>query len=200
MRHFAVQSCVLTSLAIVLAFVSGCSSTPKQSASQAQDPATQPTKESGKESAKAAPKPAQWLQLVKLSGEWVDADAKGTDVGKVVSTFSMTAGNSALREVMFPGLPHEMTNMYHPDGEGVLMTHYCAAGNQPRMRANVLAHHPDTIDFQFESVTNKIKSTDTYMGRCMMTMRDDDTLDVAWTSYQEGKDVEHVTFHWKRKK
>ncbi len=36
---------------------------------------------------------------------------------------------------MYPGMEHEMTNMYTLDGNTLVMTHYCAGGNQPRMRA-----------------------------------------------------------------
>ena len=37
-------------------------------------------------------------------------------------------------EVINEGTPGSMISMYHPDGDKILMTHYCAVGNQPRMR------------------------------------------------------------------
>ena len=30
----------------------------------------------------------------------------------------------------------EMITMYHPDGDGLALTHYCMLGNQPRMKAS----------------------------------------------------------------
>jgi len=47
---------------------------------------------------------------------------------------------------------HEMTNVYHMDGPTLVMTHYCAAGNQPRLRA--ASGTSGTIDFKTDSVTN----------------------------------------------
>lgn len=66
-----------------------------------------------------------------LEGRWqlVDEGMPG------VIEYAVTAGGHSVREVMFPGEPHEMVNMYSLDGNSLVMTHYCAAGNQPRMRA-----------------------------------------------------------------
>ena len=46
----------------------------------------------------------------------------------------VTAAGSAVHETIFPGTGHEMVSMYHADGKDLIMTHYCALGNQPRMK------------------------------------------------------------------
>ncbi|MEZ6019293.1 MAG: hypothetical protein R3F17_04090 [Planctomycetota bacterium] len=43
-----------------------------------------------------------------------------------------------MREIMFPGQPFEMTNVYRLDGNDLCVTHFCAVGNQPQMRATAL--------------------------------------------------------------
>ena len=76
---------------------------------------------------------AELLGRVKtLDGEW---EMTGPDGEKGYAVFKTMAAGSAVREIMFPGTAHEMTNVYHMDGPSLIVTHYCAAGNQPRMRA-----------------------------------------------------------------
>src|SRR5262245_23553537 len=78
-----------------------------------------------------------------LEGTW---ESKGPD-GKVqVCEFKVSSAGSVVREIMFPGTPHEMTNVYSLDGNGLALTHYCAMGNQPHLRAS--AREGNKIDFQ----------------------------------------------------
>ena len=49
-------------------------------------------------------------------------------------TFRMTAGGSALMSEIHGHGPENMITMFHMDGDRLLMTHYCGAGNQPRMK------------------------------------------------------------------
>ena len=58
----------------------------------------------------------------------------GQPTDQVVSTYRVTAAGSAVMEVLFPGTDHEMVTVYHQDGDDLILTHYCAAGNQPRMK------------------------------------------------------------------
>ena len=54
----------------------------------------------------------------------------------VVHEFKTSAAGTVVMETMNPGTGHEMINMYHVDGDDLLLTHYCAGNNQPRMRLN----------------------------------------------------------------
>ena len=80
-------------------------------------------------------------RIKQLAGEWEMEDEGG--VRHHVATFSVTAAGSAVREIMFPGSEMEMTNLYHMDGSELVITHYCAAGNQPRMVASEAAETED---------------------------------------------------------
>src|SRR5262245_51156677 len=73
--------------------------------------------------------------IKKLAGDWVAVDKDGKPTDKVVSSIRVTAGGSAVREILFPGSDHEMVTMYHQEGPDLILTHYCILGNQPRMRA-----------------------------------------------------------------
>ena len=144
-----------------------------------------------------APAPAACMlpaPMSNLVGEWMTTDEKG--VKTLASVITVSSSGSVLREVMFPGSGHEMTNMYHMDGDSIVLTHYCAIGNQPRMKAKPSPHQ---IDFQFESVTNRKPADQVYMGRCVIKFVDANTLDIDWTSYKDGKESSHQPFHWTRK-
>ena len=69
-------------------------------------------------------------------------------------TFKLTGAGSALVETQFPGMPHEMVSVYHLDGKELRMTHYCAAGNQPRVKLDRAKSTPDELIFVFDGGTN----------------------------------------------
>lgn len=80
-----------------------------------------------------------------------------------------------------------MMTIYHPDGNVILMTHYCAAGNQPRMRAQ--ASGGDTIAFQYVDAANLKSSADGHMYRLVIKFKDADHVTEEWTWKQDGKDT-----------
>lgn len=140
---------------------------------------------------------AALLDRVKtLQGAWVMKDEKGQE--QPASAFAVSSDGSIVREIMFAGSGHEMTNVYHMDGPTMLMTHYCALGNQPTMRA--AAGGPKVIDLKFDSVTNLHAPGDMYMGGMKLTFVDANHIKTDWTSYEAGKTVPHTTFEMWRKK
>lgn len=124
-------------------------------------------------------------RLKSLEGEWVTEDP--TSGGTVTAAvFKTSSGGSAVREVMFPGSPHEMTNMYHMDGGDLVVTHYCAIGNQPRMRATGV--DGNTIAFKFDSVTNRTASDQACMGEMTLEFVDADHIVERWRTMGTAKD------------
>ncbi len=142
-------------------------------------------------------------KLAKLQGDWIMLDENGAETDMIGSTFRLTAAGSALVEVMAPGSPEgfEMVNMYHADGDRVLMTHYCAAGNQPRMVVKA-TDDDNRLVLQFESVTNLASPDANHMHHAEYIFHGDDRLTTLWWSMQDGKvnEDEHVTIELKRKK
>ena len=133
-----------------------------------------------------------------LEGEWLMKDENGQMVPGVV--YKTSSSGSVVREIMVPGSEHEMTNVYHMDGDTLVMTHYCAGGNQPRMRARPSAE-PNTVDLKFDSVTNFAGGAeDYYMGSLKLTLIDADHLRQDWTSYnKDGQPGGTMTFDLTRK-
>ncbi len=137
-------------------------------------------------------------QVKQLAGTWEMADENGAM--QVASVFSVTSAGSAVREIMFPGHEHEMTNLYHMDGTALVMTHYCAAGNQPRLRADTAA--AGAIEFKFDSISNLHTTKGHYMGGGMrLTITDADHITQEWFAMQDGKRMsEPAVFKMTRRK
>lgn len=137
--------------------------------------------------------------FAQLVGEWV---GKGNHDGKEMDVhviYKVTSAGSAVVETLFPGTDHEMITVIHPDGDSLLLTHYCSHGNQPQMRAKPKAG--DTrIAFDFVKATNLKSDKDSYMRSVTYTIADKDTLKAEWTNYNEGKEAGKVAFELKRKK
>jgi hypothetical protein len=98
------------------------------------------------------PHAASLGRLTDLVGEWVSADQDGDGAPDVTVTYRLTGGGSALVETLMPGTPKEMVSVYHRDGDAWVMTHYCAMGNQPRMRGGPVAGSKAAFEIAFAFV------------------------------------------------
>jgi hypothetical protein len=134
---------------------------------------------------KAAPNPGL-DQLKKLAGTWVAADDKGQPTAQVVSVFKVIAAGSAVEESIFPGTGHEMVTVYHLDGKDVVLTHYCALGNQPRLKLDPAAPK-GKLAFKFVGGTNLDPAKDMHMHEGTITVVDDDHIEWWWQAWQDGK-------------
>jgi hypothetical protein len=152
--------------------------------------------------ADAPPKNTPLDRLKSLEGTWTGTAAwneggqKGT--GDVTVVYKVTAAGSAVQEVLFPGTPHEMVTMYHMDGSDLVLTHYCAAGNQPRMKLQE-TKEPNVLSFGFAGGTN-MKESDRHMHAARITLADADHVKGVWTSMEAGKPVGEASFDLARKK
>ena len=132
-----------------------------------------------------------------LEGRWEEAEDSGEM--QLAIEYHVSSGGTAVREVMNPGGPHEMTNMYTLDGNSLVMTHYCAGGNQPHMRASAL--EDGALVFEAEGVSDLNPGESSYMGALKLVMVDANTLEQHWTSMNaDGKpNPDHdMVFHLKR--
>jgi len=137
---------------------------------------------------------ADWNRLKSLVGSW-----QGTNEGRPVSvTYTLVSNGTALMENLNGGHDADMVTMYTPDGAVLLATHYCAAGNQPRMRATA---SPDgkSIDFQFVDVSNAKGSSAEVMQRLVVTFIDANHFKQQWTSKdKDGKEHTSVFQYTRR--
>jgi hypothetical protein len=90
-----------------------------------------------------------WEQLKRaLPGSW-QMEGKS---GPFVVSYKLVSGGSALVESWGAGGPHETVTVFHPDHAELLLVHYCAQGNQPRLRA--VEAGVGTVSFRFLDATN----------------------------------------------
>jgi hypothetical protein len=141
-------------------------------------------------------------RLTPLVGEWVAAeDGPMFERGELVSRYALTGGGTALVETFFPGGPHEMTTVFTRDGADLVLTHYCAAGNQPRMRARAPTPDARVLEFAFDGGTNLDASRDSHMHGLRMQLVGPDELIAEWQSWSRGKpDGPPKRFHLMRKR
>ena len=85
-------------------------------------------------------------------------------------------------------LAHDsMITMYHLDDNRLMMTHYCAAQNQPRMAAEVSADGK-TITFSFIDGTNIAGKNSDHMHKMVLTVQDQNHISETWTFLADGKE------------
>ncbi|HZU37264.1 MAG TPA: hypothetical protein VFA18_15180 [Gemmataceae bacterium] len=148
---------------------------------------------------KAQPTSAQRFELLKqLAGDWVEVGKDGKPMDKIISSIRVTAAGTAIQETLLPGTPHEMVTMYHLNGADLILTHYCALGNQPRMRAEP-GGDLRQIPFKFFDGTNLKSNGDQHMNQATLTIVNKDHFKAEWLSCKEGKACHHVTFDLVRK-
>ena len=94
-------------------------------------------------------------------------------------------------EHMEMGPDHEMISAYYLDGNRLLLTHYCTAGNQPRMQAVSFDSKASQIDFQFLDATNLPDPNAGHMHNAVFTFRGPNEVAQDWTFYKDGKPSYH---------
>lgn len=82
---------------------------------------------------------AAFAELKKLEGQW-HAEWEGRNYGPddqpVLVRYEVTSDGSVVTEISAPGRPEEMTTQYFLDGDDLVVSHFCAMGNQPKMKLN----------------------------------------------------------------
>lgn len=136
-------------------------------------------------------------ELKKLAGTWVGTIGEGKGAGQTKVLYKVTAAGSALVETLFPDTGHEMVTVYHLDGPHLVLTHYCAALNQPTMRLEP-GSKPHELSFRFVSGTN-MKLADVHMHALKIQLLDPNHVLSDWTSYEDGKPAGTVHFNLHRK-
>jgi hypothetical protein len=124
-------------------------------------------------------------KLKTLVGEWEGTSPEG----KSRITFQLISNGTALMETL--GADSEnMVTIYHRDGDTILMTHYCAIGNQPRMRARD-SGGGNSINFQLVDTSN-LKESVGHMQRLVIKFQDADRVVEEWTWKDKGEEKTSV--------
>jgi hypothetical protein len=147
--------------------------------------------------------------LKSLAGTWegvvnVNPPVPEIDGKASVITMRVTSrGNALVHEMKGAGLPDDPAKYDHPltmfyqDNDRLLLTHYCDAGNRPRMVART---SPDgkTLEFDFIDVAGSTKYGNMY--HAVFTMMDENHHSEEWTYMLPGNKPMRAHFDLKRAK
>jgi len=133
---------------------------------------------SGKLDAKAA-----FEEFKGLAGEW-EGTATTKDGPPAQVRYELVSNKSVLMETLFPGTDHEMRSVYHMDGSNLVMTHYCAIGNQPHMKLETSASKPAELVFDFAGGTNMDPAKDAHMHSGKIKLVDANHVEAEWAYYE----------------
>lgn len=141
-------------------------------------------------------------KLKSLAGTWegrLTTDPVAKDVQGKTATITLrvtSTGNAILHEMNIPGRPDDPITMLYVENDKLTLTHYCDAGNRPRMVANNAADGK-SVSFELVDVSGPMKYG--HMHHAGFNFIDADHHSEDWT-YMAGEKPIHVHFELTRKK
>jgi len=118
-----------------------------------------------------------------------------TDGGTVWLTGLPAAGKSTIAETVQLLFREQGLEVFHLDGDELRMTHYCAAGNQPRLRLDRANSTPSRLVFVFDGGSNLDPARDMHIHGMTLTFEKNGEVKAAWEGYAGGKPAGTTTFH-----
>ncbi|HEX4605582.1 MAG TPA: hypothetical protein VH724_16390 [Candidatus Angelobacter sp.] len=136
---------------------------------------------------------AAFSKLKTLAGNW-EASTKN---GKVTTTYEVIANGSTLMERTNVEGHGEMLTAYHLDGNRLVLTHYCIAGNQPHMQAQAYDPASNQLMFDFAGGGSLSNPNVGHMHNASFEFTSTDAFTTNWTFLQDGKPrfVENIEYH-----
>src|ERR1700677_4093712 len=130
-----------------------------------------------------------------LAGSWegrMTTHSQRSEIeGKAMQvTLGVTSmGNMLMHEVTAAGRPDDPITMVYLDGDRVMLTHYCDAGNRPRMTAKM---YPDGKTVEFDFLDGAGSPQDGHMHRAVFTEIDANHHTEDWTYMESGDKPVHA--------
>ncbi len=154
--------------------------------------------------ATAQPDAQKSFEMMKtLAGSWQGKlttvpdvpDMKGA-VAKV-SLRVTSRGNALMHDLTVSGIPDNPITMFYLDTDRLLLTHYCDAGNRPRMEGKMSADGK-TIEFEFVDIAGATQKG--HMHHSVFTLIDADHHTEDWTFMLPGDQSVRAHFDLSRVK
>ena len=133
----------------------------------------------------ASPASQGFDKLKALQGEWIDVDGVFGEKGKVAATYRVSGAGHTLIETFPLGTPVEMVTVYHRDGSGLALTHYCSGGTQPRMASKGL--EGNVLLFDYSGGANIDPAKTSHMHAARLEFVSVDEFKTAWQNWKDGK-------------
>lgn len=136
-----------------------------------------------------------FARLAALDGRWEGRSTKGWE--NVLENASIAKGSAILSTSTFKDADHEaMATLFYLDGERLLLTHYCEAGNQPTLVASSATPDAGSVTFTFLRGSGMKSREDGHMDKVVVRFVDEAHFSSQWTWYQDGKErwLEEITY------
>jgi len=138
-------------------------------------------------------------RLKALAGTWEGTAQHGEQKFPATVTWRVTGGGSAVTETLFEGTEHEMLTVYTVQDGRLVLTHYCAGGNQPFMKERKGGKGNELV-FEFAGGANLDPAKDSHMHSGLVTFFHDDRIRSEWQSWDGGKPTTKAIFDLTRRK
>ena len=136
-----------------------------------------------------------FAKLKGLAGNW---EAKSKD-GTTTTSYQVVAnGTAVLERIHAPGDKGEMLTVYHLDGDRLVLTHYCEAGNQPHMQAEPFDPASNQLRFDFAGGGSLSDVNVGHMHSVVLTFAGADALHADWAWQENGKPGFHALMEFHR--
>ena len=121
-----------------------------------------------------------------LEGEWAGRSTRGWEDSV---SWRVIAGGSIVMSTSFEAHPGEtMVTLFGLDVGRLALTHYCVAGNQPRLVATECTPDGREVTFTFRDGGNLSSRDQGHMDKAVFRFHDDGTMTSRWTWYQKGQE------------
>ena len=142
-------------------------------------------------------------KLKTLAGSWegtvtTQPPTPEMDGKQVHASLRVTSmGNAIMHEMTGAGRPDDPITMLYLDNDRLLLTHYCDAGNRPRMTGKISADGK-TVEFEFLDVAGSTQYG--HMHHAVFTEIDANHHSEDWTYMQPGDKPVHAHMELQRSK
>jgi len=159
----------------------------------AQSDAQKPPSDSQKAFDKLKTLAGSWEGHVTTVPQEAEIEGKVTQVSLRVTSM----GNALVHEMTMGGRPDDPITLLYLDGDRLMLTHYCDAGNRPRMVGKV---SPDgkTVEFDFLDVAGSTQYG--HMHHAIFTVIDANHHTEDWTYMMPGDKPMHAHVDLQRTK
>jgi len=134
-------------------------------------------------------------KLCTLQGSWEGKSSAGWTAR--IELELIARGSVLFERSNFEAHPGEtMLTLFHKDGAELVLTHYCVAGNQPRLVASEIG--PESLRFTFRDATNLASRDQGHMDEALIRLEGPDAFSSQWSFFQNGQTSWMEEIHYRR--
>ena len=133
---------------------------------------------------RAAVSKAAFERLKALAGQWSGKSERSLEE---TSSFVVMSGGTVVIETTTAGT-ESMPTVYYLNGKDLVLIHYCAGGNQPRMRLDPKSSTDKELRFLFAGGTNLNPRHDSHMHAHTIVFLDRQRIRSEWKDYTNGRE------------